>query len=146
MLCIASRKIDELRNKIQSIAIMENMIFSVCTVYVIQSRKVDEPKDKIQNRVIIEKIILCVYCECVAKSRKIDEPAGLLAGVTGLKLLGFVRIEGLVNGFPLKLFLAVELDSGVLELGFGLAEIGEGDLLPDTAITKSRERERESWV
>ena len=51
-----------------------------------------------------------------------------------MRLLGFVRIfEGLGNGFPLKL-LSVELVSGVLELGIGLVEIGEGDLFPDTAI------------
>lgn len=35
----------------------------------------------------------------------------------------------------------MEFASGVLELGFGLVEIGEGDLFPDVAIEKSRERE-----
>lgn len=64
-----------------------------------------------------------------------NEPAGELAGVVGLKLLGFVtREEGLAKGLPLKLLLMVELVSEALKLGFGLAKFGEGDLFLGAAI------------
>lgn len=62
-------------------------------------------------------------------------PAGLLAGVLGMKLLGFVRTEGLAKGLPLKLLLMVELLSELLRLGFaGLVDNGEEDLFEDIAI------------
>lgn len=59
--------------------------------------------------------------------RKTQEPEGLLAGVTGLKPLGLATIEGLVNGFPLKLLRRVLLISEFLELGFDLLVTGEGE-------------------
>lgn len=68
--------------------------------------------------------------------RKIQEPEGLLAGVTGLKPLGLATIEGLANGFPLKLLLTVLLTSEFLGLGFDLLTTGdgEGDLFEETAM------------
>lgn len=47
---------------------------------------------------------------------------GLLAGVLGLKLLGFEMIEGLWKGFPLKLLLTALLISEFLRLGFDLLD------------------------
>lgn len=55
------------------------------------------------------------------------EPEGLLAGVLGLKLLGFALIEGFANEFPVKLLRMGLPISEFLTLGFGLLAIGEDD-------------------
>lgn len=65
--------------------------------------------------------------------RKGKLPAGLFAGVTGLNPLWVERSEGREKGLPVKLLLVF---SDVLEWGggTGLAVMGEGDLLEETAI------------
>lgn len=50
-----------------------------------------------------------------------------MAGVLGLKLLGFALIEGFANEFPVKLLRMGLPISEFLKLGFGLHAIGEDD-------------------
>lgn len=51
----------------------------------------------------------------------------------GLKLLG-AAIEGFASGYPPKLFLMLLPLSGVLEIGFLLPVIGDGDLFGEAAM------------
>lgn len=50
-----------------------------------------------------------------------------MAGVLGLKLLGFAFIEGFANEFPVKLLRMGLPISEFLKLGFDLLAIGEDD-------------------